>query len=135
MNVAKILEERAKEFFDKPAVIFRDQPITFNQLKDSSFRLADSFRNLGVKKGDKVAIYLPNWPQYLYSYLAIWCCGATAVPLDFMLTEEELVSCLSHSEAKVLIAKHKANISLAGIKEKCPGLTEIILCQEEIDGF
>ncbi len=134
MNVAKILEERAREHSDKPAVIFRDQPITFGQLKEYSFRLADSLKELGVKKGDKVAIYLPNWPQYLYSYLAIWCCGATAVPLDFMLTEEELASCLSHSETKVLIAKHKANISLANLKEKCAGLAQIIVCQEEVEG-
>ena len=135
MNVAEFLETRAKAFSDKPALIFKEQTITFNQLRDSSFCLADSLRNLGLKKCDKVAIYLPNWPQYLYSYLAIWCCGATAVPLDFMLTEDELISCISHSEAKILIAKPKTNISLTGLKEKCPGLKNIIICHEEVEGF
>jgi acyl-CoA synthetase (AMP-forming)/AMP-acid ligase II len=135
MDVAAILKQRAKESPDKPAIIFRGQPISFSQLRDSSFNLANSLGNLGIKKGDKVAIYLPNWPQYLYSYLAIWCCGATAVPLDFMLTEDELKSCISHSEAKILIAKHKANISLTAIKDSCPNLQDIVVCQEEIPGF
>ena len=135
MQVAELLETKAKEFSNKPAFIFKDQTITFSQLRDSSFRLADSLKNLGIKKGDRVAIYLPNWPEYIFSYLAIWCCGATVVPLDFMLTEDELISCICHSEAKILIAKPKANIPLAAIKEKCPHLKNIVICHEEVEGF
>lgn len=135
MHVARVLEAKAKELSHKSAFIFKGQTITFSQLRDSSFRLADSLRNLGIKKGDKVAIYLPNCPQYLYSYLAIWCCEATAVPLDFMLTEEELISCISHCEATALIAKSKANISLPAIKQKCPTLGNIIVSQDRIEPF
>jgi acyl-CoA synthetase (AMP-forming)/AMP-acid ligase II len=135
MDIAKLLENKAKEFPKKPALIFKDQPITFSQMKDASFRLANGLLNLGLKKGDKVAIYLPNCPEYIYSYLAIWSIGATAVPLDFMLTEDELVVCMGHSGAKTLIIKSKASISLVALKEKCPSLEEIILCHERIDGF
>ncbi len=135
MDVAAILESKAKIHPDKPAFIFHDQSITFGQLRDFSFRLADSLKNLGIKKGDKVAIYLPNWPQYIYSYLALWCCGLTAVPLDFMLTEEELSYCINHSDAKILIIKSKATVSLPSLKEKCPNLREIIICQQNLDGF
>jgi len=135
MNIAQNLIDRAKEFPQKPALIFKDKPLTFTQLKDISFKFANSLINLGIKKGDKVAIYLPNWPEYIYSYLAIWSCGATAVPLDFMLTEDELVSCLIHSEAKILIAKSKASLSLPAIKEKCLHLKEVILCHEKQEGF
>jgi acyl-CoA synthetase (AMP-forming)/AMP-acid ligase II len=135
VDIAAILEKQARDFPARPAVIFRDQRISFQQLRDASFALAESFRRLGIEKGDKVAIYLPNWPEYIYSYLAIWCCGAIAVPLDFMLTEEELVSCLVHSEAKVLVAKPKANLSLGALKAKSPALKEIIVCQDEQEGF
>jgi acyl-CoA synthetase (AMP-forming)/AMP-acid ligase II len=135
MQVAAILEEKAKTYPRKPAFIFEDKSITFGQLRNISFRLADSLRNLGIKKGDKVAIYLPNRPEYVYSYLAIWCYGLTAVPLDFMLTEEELISCVAHSDAVVLITKPKANVSLASLKQNCPTLKEIILCNESSAGF
>ncbi len=91
MNVAEILRKRAEEHPDKSAIIFKDQSISFTQLRDFAFKLADSLIKLGIKKGDRVAIYLPNWPEYIFSYLAIWSAGATAVPLDFMLTQDELV--------------------------------------------
>lgn len=135
MNIAELLEKQAKDNPHKPAFIFRGESITFFQLKEYSFRLAESLIKLGVKKGDKAALYLPNWPEYIYSYLALFCCGATVVPLDFMLTADEIISCLTHSEAKILIAKSKANLSLPLIKEKCPGLEEIILCAENKEGF
>jgi acyl-CoA synthetase (AMP-forming)/AMP-acid ligase II len=135
MDIARLLEDLSRKQPDKPAIIFRDTIINFVQLRDIVFRLADSLNNLGIKKGDKVAVYLPNWPEYIYSYLASWCCGATAVPLDFMLTEDELISCLAHSEAKLLIAKPKANISFAAIADKCPDLKKIVLCREKSEGL
>ncbi|MBI4707359.1 MAG: AMP-binding protein [Candidatus Omnitrophica bacterium] len=134
MNIIKLLEDNAKNFPEKTAIIFKEQRINFKDLKDASFSFADSLRKLGIKSGDKVAIYLPNWPEYIYSYLAIWLIGATAVPLDFMLTEEELASCLSHCEAKALILKNKANLSLTNLKEKARHLKNIILCHDNIEG-
>ena len=134
MNITEVLRKCAIEYPVKPAVIFKEQTINFAQLKDVSFKLADSLNNLGIKKGDRIAVYLPNWPEYIYSYLAIWLLGATCVPLDFMLTEDELVSCLSHSETKVLIAKHKANISIENLKKNIPTLKNIITCHEKIEG-
>jgi len=135
MDIIQILEERSANTPDKPAVVFREQVISFFKLKEVSSRLSAAFKKLGVNKGDKIAIYLPNWPEYIFSYLAIWRVGATAVPLDFMLTEDELVSCLTHSEAKILIAKPKANLSLDSLKKRCLGLKQIITCQDKIDGF
>jgi long-chain acyl-CoA synthetase len=135
MSFLEIIEKRAKETPGKLAFIFKDQRITFGELSAISFRLANNLRRLRVAKGDRVAIYLPNWPQYIYSYLAAFCCGATAVPLDFMLTEDEIVSCVSHSEAKVLIALPKANLSLQKIKDACPSLREVISCGEGAKPF
>ena len=133
MDIARILAEKAKALPHKPAIIFKEQILTFSELKDICFKLADSLSKLGLKKGDKAAIYLPNWPAYIYSYLAVWCCGATAVPLDFMFTDDELISCISHSEASVLIVKPKASISLAQVQKSCPLLKNIILCQEKTE--
>ncbi|MGE5197494.1 MAG: class I adenylate-forming enzyme family protein [Deltaproteobacteria bacterium] len=134
MNVRELLELRAQKNPEHPAIIFRDSPITFRALKEKSFSLACALGSLGIVKGDRVAIYLPNWPEYLYSYLAIWCLGATAVPLDFMLTEEELLSCVSHCEAKILIAKSKNTVSFASLKKGAPTLKNIVATHEKTDG-
>lgn len=124
------MEKRSAEFPDKPAFIFRDQPVTFSQLKDSALRFAAGLQELGLKKGDRVALYLPGWPEYAISYLAAWCCGAVVVPLDFMLTADELESCISHSGASFLIAKPKATIDLQAIAGKCPVIPTVIVCSQ-----
>ncbi len=134
MNVIQLLEENAQNRGNQTAFIFREQPITFTQLKESVFKFADGLRSLGIGKGDKVALYLPTSPEYVISYLAVWCCGATAVPLDFMLTEDELVSCMSHSETKILIMRLKMNASTGFFKRAIGSLKEIINCGDPGEG-
>ena len=131
MNVVKVLEKCAKIYCAKPAIIFRQEQLSFVQLRDKVFALGHGLLKLGVKPGDKVAIYLPSWPEYVLSYLAIWSIGACSVPLDFMFTEDEILSCLSHSEAKILITKHKANISFGALKANLALLENIIFCQSK----
>lgn len=127
MNVAEILVKIAKEHPSKPAIIFKDKAITFQELENNVFKLAGGFTDLGIKKSDKVAIYLPNWPEYIYSYLALFSIGATVVPLDYMLTEDELVNCLNHCQAKLLIAKEKETLSLENLRRRIPSLNNIII--------
>lgn len=76
MNVINLLENNAKRHGEKPAIIFRDKQISFSQLKDKVFSLSQSLLRLKIKPGDKIAIYLPSWPEYVYSYLAAWAIGA-----------------------------------------------------------
>lgn len=131
MDVVKILENCAKTYAHKSAIIFRQEQLSFVQLRDKVFALGQGLLKLGVVPGDRVAIYLPNWPEYVLSYLAIWSIGACSVPLDFMLAEDEILSCLGHSEAKILVTKHKANISFTALKAKLPLLENIISCQSK----
>ncbi len=129
MDVTRHLINTVKNLPDKSAIIFADQSISFSQLKDLTFRLANGLKELGLKKGTKAAVYLPNIPEYILSYLAIYSLGAIIVPLDFMLTQEELGNIINHSEAKILIAKEKRDIDLRGLKQNS-GLEQIILLGE-----
>lgn len=135
MNVAALLKKNAESFPGKPAIIFKDIPISFEQLKETIFKLANGLADLGVKPQDKVGIYLPNWPEYIYSYLALFCLGATVVPLDYMLTEEEIATCLDHCEAKYLIAKAKDKRVIEQLKTDVKTLKDIILVQDKEEGF
>ena len=134
MNVVNVLDACVKKHAQRPVIVFQQRQITFLELRDKVFSLSQSLLKLGVSRKDKVAIYLPSWPEYIFSYLAIWSIGACSVPLDFMLTEDEILSCLDHSEAKVLITKHKANISFSRLKAKLPRLKNIITCQSKEEG-
>ena len=132
MNVAKLLTQAANDFPDKPAIIFADDSITFSQLKDLSFCFANGLKRLGLKKDVKIAIYLPNCPEYILSYFAVYNLGGIIVPLDFMLTQDELENLINHSEAKILIAKEKKDIDLKRLKQNL-SLEQIILLDQNSD--
>ncbi len=118
---------------DKAAIIYKDISLSFKELKDVSLKLAYSLKKLGIKKGDRIATYLPTIPEYFISYLAIYQLGAVAVPLDFMLMADELESCLSHSDSKVLIAKNREGVALSELKERVPSLEYLIFVGDNKD--
>lgn len=130
MDVRQVLEKSSQKYAQKPAFIFKEQKISFTDLQQNVFKLANALKGQGVAKGDKVAIYLPNGPEYAYSYLACFCLGAVAVPLDFMLKTDELVSCMSHSEVKVLIARLKPDVSADELKRSVSSLKTILTGDE-----
>jgi long-chain acyl-CoA synthetase len=133
MNIAELLDKQAQNYSDKTAMVFKDQSISYLKLKETCFSLANSLNKIGVKKGDKVGLYLPNSLEIVYCYLAVWSIGATVVPLDYSLTEDELLSCISHAEATCFIAKSKPNIDLERLKKACPHLKSVIICQGKIE--
>ncbi len=127
MNISNILQASAKRFGPKPALIFKDQAVSFDQLKSKVFELAQGLSVAGVQKSTKVAIYLPNCPEYAYSYLSLFYLGATVVPLDFMLKTDELISCLSHSETEFLIILYKSDVDIQALKFAVPSLKTVIV--------
>ncbi|HLF17991.1 MAG TPA: AMP-binding protein [Candidatus Omnitrophota bacterium] len=134
MFIKEFLEKSVTRFADKMALVFKGKEVTFQQLKERSLKLANALSERGVSKADKIAIYLPNCPEYVYSYLACLYLGGVAVPLDFMLKEDELTSCLEHCEAKVLIAMPRNEVELEKIKQNLPSLETVILCAD-IEGL
>ncbi len=133
MDLLSILHQTVQRYPQKPALFFKGEGISFIKLEENVLRLANALRTCGVQKSDKVAIYLPNGPEYVYSYLACFCLGAVAVPLDYMLKTDELISCLEHSQAKVLIAEGHHEVSLGRLKEAVSSLKVLIVCGEKID--
>ncbi|MCM8830645.1 MAG: acyl--CoA ligase [Candidatus Omnitrophica bacterium] len=135
MDVKELLIKHANKYPSKTAIIFENKEISFKALRNFSFRIANYFLNSGLKKSDKIAIFLSNIPEAVYSFLGIFSAGASVVPLDFMLTEEEIINFINHCQAKVLIAQPKKDINLENIKSKCPSIKEIIVCKQRIAGF
>ncbi len=134
MDIRNTIEKTAEKYAAKPAFISKEQLISFLDLKRNVFKLANALKSCAVSKGDKVGIYLPNGPEYAYSYLACFCLGAVAVPMDYMLKTDELVSCLGHAEVKLLIAKIKPDISLEDMKRSIGSLTQVICLGEVTAG-
>ncbi len=130
-TIFDVLNEAERAYSSKTALIFKDEQISFKELQVRVHKTANSLRSAGIKKGDKIAFYLPNSPEYVYAYLACFCLGAVGVPLDYMLKTEELETCIGHSEAKLLLAQDRKGVDLAAVKSALPTLEQIILVNSE----
>jgi len=129
MDVYKTFLKTASEYKDKPALVFEGDVITFlNALKYVN-RIGNALKELGLKRRGKLAIYLPNCPEYVFFYLATFGLGATVVPLDITAPREELINILKHVEASILIAR--ANEALE-IKNYVPSLKAVITNVDEL---
>jgi acyl-CoA synthetase (AMP-forming)/AMP-acid ligase II len=135
MNVFQHLTDSAESFAAKPALVFKDRSVTFGELKAKVFSLALGFRNLGVGRGKKIALFLPNCPEYVYSYLASFLLGAVVVPLDFLLKADELTSCLSHAEVDLVIALAKPDLDWKAIRSGVPSIKKVIALGAEFESL
>jgi len=134
MIIKESLIKTSNRFGEKAGLVYEDAEYSFREIRDNAAKLANGLLAKGVSKGDKVAIYLPNSPEYVFSYLACFLVGAVGVPLDYMLKDDELISCLAHSESKVLIAKNRPDIDLTHIRQNVPTIDNMILTGETADG-
>jgi long-chain acyl-CoA synthetase len=89
---------------EAPFLHYFGSTLTLSQVDEMSDALAVAFRELGVRPGDRVAVYLQNVPQFFISVLAAWKSGAIVVSCNPMLKEKELRQQLQDSAARVLVA-------------------------------
>ncbi|HEX4346049.1 MAG TPA: long-chain fatty acid--CoA ligase [Vicinamibacterales bacterium] len=99
----EILDATAIECPDRPATSFFGATLTFGEVKALSDRFAASLRELGVAKGDRVGIMLPNCPQYMIAAFAILRIGGVIVNINPTYTARELTAMLPDSGTNVLI--------------------------------
>jgi acyl-CoA synthetase (AMP-forming)/AMP-acid ligase II len=102
-NLAVILRESRNAHPDKPLCYIADQTFSYAQVDEISGRIAASLRNLGVRRGDKVAVQLPNLPHFLFAYFGILKAGAVMVPLNPLLRAPEIRYPLADSDSRLLI--------------------------------
>ncbi|HEV3141849.1 MAG TPA: long-chain fatty acid--CoA ligase [Vicinamibacterales bacterium] len=84
------LADGAREHPDRAAILFKGAALTFAQLDSLSDACAAAFASLGVTRGDRVALLLPNCPQFLIAQFGAWKIGAIVSPLNPIYTEHEL---------------------------------------------
>lgn len=90
VTVFHFLEESARKYPDRPCTIFKGAVITYSEMDDLTDRLAAGLAAMGVKKGDPVAIFMPNTPQFIIAFYGILKAGGVAVPTNPLYTAREL---------------------------------------------
>ena len=103
LSVASILAESALRHPDSPAVVLSDTSVSYAELWRSARRYAAVLRERGVGPGDRVALLLPNVPDFPRAYYAVLALGAVVVPVHALLTAEDVAYLLTNSGARLLI--------------------------------
>ncbi len=93
----------AREHGDRAALLFKGATVTYRQLEDESNALAAGLIALGVKRGDRVALLLPNCPQFMVAEFAVWKAGAIVVALNPTYSERELEQALEATKAEMVV--------------------------------
>jgi len=132
INIYDLLVAAADKYGNKTAIFDDNQNIKvdFSTLKSNTFRLANALMKLGLKKGDKLGVYLPNCSEYFYSYLSSYITGIIIVPMDFFLQKNELINIINHCDIKVIITTTTSRASLDEIKNKTKSLENIITIED-----
>jgi long-chain acyl-CoA synthetase len=97
------IADSAREKPDHPAILFKGLRVTYSELERLSDAFAVALGELGVKKGDRVALLLPNSPQFIIAEVGAWKAGAIVFPLNPIYTESELEGPLNNCAPETIV--------------------------------
>ena len=103
LNLATILRTSALKTPEHPAIIINDAKLSYAQLHNLAQRFAGALAKLGVKRGDHIALMLPNVPQFTIAYFGAHYNASPVVPLNVLLTADEIAYHLEDSDAVALV--------------------------------
>jgi long-chain acyl-CoA synthetase len=145
-----LLDDAAESYPGSPATIFYDRKRSYASLLRDAKRFSAGLRALGVKKGDRVAIDLPNCPQFLIAFFGALRIGAVVVPCNPLYTPPELRYQLADAGAETIVVLSRVypvvkaarqgtkirNVIVTNIKEEMPPIlrTLFTLAKEKKDG-
>jgi long-chain acyl-CoA synthetase len=145
------LEESARKYPDAPCTIFKGAKITYSEMNAYTDRLAAGLASIGIKKGDRVGIFIPNTPQFVMAYFAILKIGGVVVATNPMYSPREIKHQANDSGVEVMIVMSNfynrikevqpetkiRTLVVTNIKETLPPVTAFLftLLKEKKGGF
>ena len=137
MGIAELFKQTALRLPDKVAIEFEEQRVTFNELQLNSNKVANALNGIGIIKGDRVAHYLPNCLELVYSLMGNFRNGSITVPMNIGFKEQEIHHILHDSGAKAIITDVERLPIVKNVMEKLPELKTILLVdgKEEFHNF
>ena len=132
MNIAQLGENRVMEQGEQATLIFEGREITNVEMLRASKKLATALKELGVKRGDRVILQMPNCPEALQSFSAVWRMGAVIVPINYLIGEEETAYIYQDSGAKVVISDQAFLPKIRAGRVKAPEVKTVILIDDDV---
>lgn len=124
--LSKMLDKSAEKHPEATAIIFQNKIITYRELKDQVDRFATALQKMGVKREDKVALFLPNIPQFVISYYGALKAGAIVTAISPLYKEREVKHQINDSGAETLVVLDRLYPAVEKVKDET-GLKRIIV--------
>ena len=128
MQLAPSLQAACERWPDRPAVTFDSRTITYGELARQVAAVADGYRRLGIRPGDRVVCALPDCPEHVVAMNAAWACGAVHVGTDADLTGSELGWLVQRTEAAAVVVQLRPDrpSPVAAVREARPQVQVIV---------
>jgi len=121
-----LLEDSAARYSLRPAIAFFDRTINYKELNAAADRFASGLIRLGLRKGDRVALVLPNCPQFVIAFYGTLKAGGVVVPTNPLYTERELEFQLKDAGVSIAVTLTKFYPALQAVREHV-GLTHLVV--------
>ena len=125
------LASTATNFINKPALIFEGQVYTYSDLDEASNRVANGLSESGISRGDRVALFLPNIPSFVFVYLGIQKVGAVAVSINSGFKSDEVGFILKDSGARILVTTEALRTHVSA--DDTPDLIRVLIAEGQTD--
>lgn len=131
MNLVELADHNYREFGECTYIVFEGKEYTNLQLLQSSRKLAQGLRNLGVKPKDNVIVMLLNCPEVLIGYQGILRAGAVIVPVVYRLEAPEVAHIMKNSESVVVITSKELLPKINAARQGVETLKHVIITEDE----
>ncbi|HEY59103.1 MAG TPA: long-chain fatty acid--CoA ligase [Anaerolineae bacterium] len=128
INVHELLEQTALKYPHKPCMIFEGTSISYRTLSRLSNHVAIHLRHIGLQKGQRVGLILPNIPQFLIAYYAILKAGGVVVAINPLFRAPEIERILRETDVRIAIILNQVHSLINQLMQKFE-LTTIITCR------
>jgi long-chain acyl-CoA synthetase len=135
MSLGKMLAQSAEKYGEQVALIHGERRINYRDLNRAAASLGNHLRSLGLAKGDRVAVMLPNCLEFVIAYFAVQKIGGVAVTLNVQSTPYELRHLLGNSDAKGLITQEAMAKRYEEIRDELPLCRHLITTNGEETPF
>lgn len=114
------LADNARERPDRPAILFKGATLTWRALERLSDACASAFGDLGIQGGDRIALLLPNCPQFLIAQFGAWKIGAIVAPINPTYTEREIEGPLREHGIETIVTLTRYYARVKGLQGRTP---------------
>lgn len=127
MNLADTLARRAASTPSHPAILFEQAELSYRDLDAAASRLAHALQAHGIAAGDRVALFLPNIPEFAIVYYATQKIGAVPVSINAIFKTAEVEYLLNDSGSKAVFTV--AELAQFVPRERCPAVRHVVICE------